>query len=72
MWAGRPAEAAEIYASGSPQEEAAARLLAAEQLAAEGRTTEAAAQLERGLAFFRAVGAHKIVREAEALLAAAS
>ena len=36
MWAGRPAEAAEIYASGSPQEEAAARLLAAEQLAAEG------------------------------------
>jgi hypothetical protein len=40
---------------------------------AEGRTTEAATQLERGgLAFYRAVGAHRIVREAEFLLAAAS
>jgi tetratricopeptide (TPR) repeat protein len=72
MWTGRALEAAEIYASAGPQEEAAARLLAAEQLAAEGRTTEAATQLERGLAFYRAVGAHKIVREAEALLATAS
>jgi class 3 adenylate cyclase len=72
MWTGRAVEAAEIYASGSPQEEAAARLLAAEQLVAEGRIAEAATQLERGLAFYRAVGAHKIVREAEALLAAAS
>jgi class 3 adenylate cyclase len=72
IWTGRAVEAAEIYAFASPQEEAAARLLAAEQLVAEGRTTEAAAQLERGLAFYRAVGAHKIVREAEALLAAAS
>jgi class 3 adenylate cyclase len=72
MWDGRAVEAAEIYASSSPQEEAAARLLAAEQLAAEGRTAEAATQLERGLAFYRAVGAHKIVSEAEALLAAAS
>ncbi|MGH3053499.1 MAG: ATP-binding protein, partial [Gaiellaceae bacterium] len=72
MWTGRAVEAAEIYASAGPQEEAAARLLAAEQLAAEGRTAEAAAQLERGLAFYRAVGAHKIVRGAEALFAAAS
>jgi hypothetical protein len=29
-------------------------------------------QLERGLAFFRAVGASKIVRDAEQLLSAAS
>jgi class 3 adenylate cyclase len=72
MWTGRAAEAAEIYALASPQEEAAARLLAAEQLAEQGRTAEAASQLERGLAFFRAVGAHKIVRDAESLLAAAS
>jgi class 3 adenylate cyclase len=72
MWTGRAAEAAEIYASASPQEEAAARVLAAEQLAEQGRTAEAAAQLERGLAFFRAVGAHKVVRDAESLLAAAS
>jgi class 3 adenylate cyclase len=72
MWAGRAVDAAEIYASAGPQEEAAARLLAAEQLAAEGRTAEAATQLERGLAFYRAVGAHKIVRDAESLLSAAS
>jgi hypothetical protein len=72
MWSGRAAEAAEIYAAASPQEEAAARVLAAEQLAEQGRTAEAAAQLERGLAFFRAVGAHRVVRDAESLLAAAS
>ncbi|HZC74712.1 MAG TPA: hypothetical protein VE220_01965, partial [Gaiellaceae bacterium] len=72
MWTGRAIEAADLYARASPQEESVARLVAAEQLAAEGRTAEAATQLERGLAFFRAVGAHKIVREAEALLAAAS
>jgi class 3 adenylate cyclase len=71
MWSGRALEAAEIYAAASPEEEAAARLLAAEQLADQGREAEAAAQLERGLAFFRAVGAHRIVRNAERLLLAA-
>jgi class 3 adenylate cyclase len=71
-WGGRAAEAAELYAESCPQEEAAARLLAAEQLAAAGRTAEAAVQLERGLAFYRAVGATRVVREAESLLAAAS
>ena len=65
-------EAADIYAGASPQEEATARLLAAEQLRAAGRTAESAVQLERGLAFFRAVGARRIVEQAEELLAAAS
>jgi class 3 adenylate cyclase/tetratricopeptide (TPR) repeat protein len=72
VWQGRAAEAAELYAVAAPQEEASARILAAEQLAAAGRTAEAAAQLERGLAFYRAVGASRVVREAESLLAAAS
>jgi class 3 adenylate cyclase len=72
MWTGRAAEAADLYAFAAPQEESIARLVAAEQLAAEGRTAEAATQLERGLAFFRAVGATKIVRDAEGLLSAAS
>ena len=71
-WQGRAVEAAELYAESCPQEEAAARLLAAEQLTAAGKTKEAAVQLERGLAFYRAVGAARVVREAESLLAAAS
>jgi class 3 adenylate cyclase/tetratricopeptide (TPR) repeat protein len=69
-WQGRAAEAAEIFVSAGPEEEAAARMLGAEQLAAQGRTGEAALQLERGLAFYRAVGATKIVHDAQALLAA--
>jgi len=71
-WSGRAAEATDLYAAAAPQEEAAARLLAAEQLAGQGRPEEAAAQLERGLAFYRAVGAHRVVRDAQSLLAAAS
>jgi class 3 adenylate cyclase len=43
-----------------------------EQLAASGRTAEADVQSRRALAFYRAVGATRIVREAEKLLAAAS
>jgi class 3 adenylate cyclase/tetratricopeptide (TPR) repeat protein len=72
VWTGRAAEAAELYAHAAPQEEATARLFAAEQLARAGRPAEAAAQLERGLAFYRAVGATKIVADASALLAAAA
>lgn len=72
VWQGRAAEAADIYAAAAPEEEACARLLAAEQLAAQGRTEEAAAQLERGLAFYRAVGATRVVHHAESLVAAAS
>jgi class 3 adenylate cyclase len=71
-WCGRAVEAAQMYADSCPQEEAAARLLAAEQLAAAGRTEEAAVQLERGLAFYRAVGATRVVQRAESLLAEAS
>jgi hypothetical protein len=56
----------------SPHDEAIARVEAARQLAAEGRTREADLQLERGLAFFRAVGATKMVRDAEKLLSAVS
>jgi tetratricopeptide (TPR) repeat protein len=63
VWTGSAAEAAELYASAGPQEEATTRLFAAEQLAETGRAAEAAAQLERGLAFFRAVGARRIVEQ---------
>jgi class 3 adenylate cyclase/tetratricopeptide (TPR) repeat protein len=49
--------------------EAFARLRAAEQLVAQGRLAEADAQLQRSLAFWRAVGATRYVREGEALLA---
>ena len=72
VWTGRAVEAADIYAGASPREEATARLFAAEQLRAAGRTAESTVQLERGLAFFRAVGARRIVEQAEELLAAAS
>src|SRR5207244_2555962 len=72
VFAGRSVEAAEVYSRMSPEEEAMARLHAAEQLAASGHATEADAQLQRALAFYRAVGATRVVREAEKLLAAAS
>ena len=65
-------EAADAWALVSPHDEAVARVEAARQLAAEGRLRDADVQLERGLAFFRAVGATKIVRDAESLLSAAS
>jgi hypothetical protein len=66
---GRTVEAADLYARMDPYEEAVVRLLAVEQLAAAGRAAEAEAQLRRALAFYRAVGATRVVREAEALLA---
>jgi hypothetical protein len=69
---GRVVEAADAWALVSPHDEAVARLEGARQLAAAGRQSEADVQLERGLAFFRAVGATKIVRDAEGLLSAAS
>ena len=53
-------------------DEAYARLKAADKLLAEGRRTEADAQLERALFLYRSVGATHYVREGEALLAAAS
>ncbi|HEY2182860.1 MAG TPA: AAA family ATPase [Gaiellaceae bacterium] len=69
---GRVLEAADAWALVSPHDEAVARLEGARQLAAAGRQSEADVQLERGLAFFRAVGATKMVRDAEGLLSAAS
>jgi len=52
--------------------EAFFRLRAAEQLVGEGRRAEADEQLRRALAFYRAVGATRYVREGEALLAASA
>jgi class 3 adenylate cyclase/tetratricopeptide (TPR) repeat protein len=69
---GRVVEGADLWALVSPHDEAVARIEAARQLAAQGRTREADVQLERGLAFFRAVGATKMVRDAEGLRVAAS
>jgi len=68
-----PVRAAEIFDEiGDAELEALARLRAAEKLVAEGRRNEADEQLQRSLAFWRSVGATRYVREAEALLAAAS
>jgi len=72
LLSGQVIEAADAYARIDPEEEAAARLFAAQRLATDGRRDEAEGQLQRGLAFFRAVGATKIVRDAERLLSAAS
>jgi class 3 adenylate cyclase/tetratricopeptide (TPR) repeat protein len=72
LLSGRLVESAEVWAAVSPYDEAVARLYAAEELSAAGRSREAGPQLQRALAFFRAVGATKIVRDAELLLAAAS
>jgi len=61
-----------VYARvGGSSEEAVVRLLAAQQLADAGRLAEADVQLQRALAFYRAVGATRVVAEAEALFAAA-
>jgi tetratricopeptide (TPR) repeat protein len=53
-------------------DEAYARLRAAEHLAAQGMTAEAAEQRDRALAFYRSVGATTYVRRAEALLLASA
>ena len=62
--------AAEIsYDIGNLDDEALARLRAAEQFVAEGRRVEADEQLSQSLAFWRSVGATRYIREGEALLA---
>ena len=67
------ARAADIVErTGARTLEAAVRLRAAQKYAGEGRRAEAAEQLAPALAFYREVGASAYVREAEALLAAAS
>jgi tetratricopeptide (TPR) repeat protein len=65
MLRGDVLEAADAWALVSPFDEAVARLYAAEVL-------RDRAQLERGLAFFRAVGARRIIEQAEGRLAAAA
>jgi hypothetical protein len=63
---------ADAWARVAPHDEACARLYAARVLAERGLRGEAEVQLQRGLAFFRAVGATKIVRDGDSLLAAAA
>jgi hypothetical protein len=68
-----PIRAADICdRMGAVTEEAYARLSAARVLARTGRRAEADAQLRPALAFYRAVGAARYVREGEALLAASA
>ncbi|MFO7572904.1 MAG: hypothetical protein R6W48_09955, partial [Gaiellaceae bacterium] len=65
--------AAELFAAaGSRPDEAYVRLRAAERLVAEGRRAEADEQLQLALTFWREVRATRYIRQAEALLAAAS
>jgi class 3 adenylate cyclase/tetratricopeptide (TPR) repeat protein len=62
--------AAEVYEDiGALPDAAFARLRAAESLVGAGRRTEADAELQRALSFWRSVGATAYVREGEALLA---
>lgn len=69
--AGDFGRAADIAAENAWRPDAAElRLRSAEALVAEGRRAEADVQLAEALAFFRSVGATRIVRRAEALLAA--
>jgi hypothetical protein len=51
---------------------AAVRLRAAQKAAVEGRSREASEQLTLVMAFYREVGASALIRDAEALLQAAS
>jgi hypothetical protein len=67
---GDPAAAADGYAEiGSVPDEAYARLLAGQELAAAGRRVDAEEQLGRALAFYRSVEAAEYVRIGEQLLA---
>jgi class 3 adenylate cyclase/tetratricopeptide (TPR) repeat protein len=71
--AGQFEEAAEMYANaGDRVREADSRLRAARALLARQRPDDAAAELDRALAFYRSVGATRYIREAEQLGAAAS
>jgi class 3 adenylate cyclase/tetratricopeptide (TPR) repeat protein len=66
-------QAADIfYEIGHLDDEADARLRAAERHVRQGRRAEADVQLQKALAFYRSVGAARYLREAEALLAASA
>jgi class 3 adenylate cyclase/tetratricopeptide (TPR) repeat protein len=65
--------AAELFRkAGQVDEEAEARLRAAETLVSGGRHAEADVQLQQALAFYRSVGATRYIVEAETLLAASA
>ena len=67
---GDAGRAADLYQSIGAQPDAArTRLRAAELEIAAGRRAEAETQLGLALEFFRAAGAERYIREAEALLA---
>ncbi len=67
---GDAVRAADLYEEiGARAYAARTRLRAAEQLISTARRTQAAAQLELALVFFRAAGAERYIRRAEALLA---
>jgi class 3 adenylate cyclase/tetratricopeptide (TPR) repeat protein len=71
--AGEFAEAADFLGEiGAAPEEAFARLRAGQALVEAGRRAEADLQLERALAFYRAVGATRYIREAEGLFSASA
>jgi hypothetical protein len=66
-------EAAEILGDiGAVPDEAHARVRAAEALVEAGRRSEADAQLQRALAFYRSVGATAYIREVESQFAASA
>jgi class 3 adenylate cyclase/tetratricopeptide (TPR) repeat protein len=62
----------QLESIGSLPDQAAARLLSAAELRAQGRRAEADAQLRRALAFYRSVGATRYIRAGETLLAASA
>jgi class 3 adenylate cyclase/tetratricopeptide (TPR) repeat protein len=73
MATGEFGRAAELYAEiGSVPDQSFAHLRAAEQLFADGRRTEAIAQVEQALAFYRQVQADAYLDEGAALLAASA
>ncbi len=64
-------EAADAFAAmGVLEQEARARVRAAQQLVEQGRHKEGEAQLEKALSFYRSVRATRYIRQAEALLMA--
>ena len=65
--------AAELFEQiGDPLDEALARLRAGEELLSSGRRADGVEQIEGALTFFRSVRATRYIREAEALINAAS
>jgi class 3 adenylate cyclase/tetratricopeptide (TPR) repeat protein len=66
-------EAADVYYEiGELEDEAHARLRAAQKLVRKRRRAEADRQLQKALSFYRSVGAMRYVREAESVLAASA